>query len=119
MALIPTREGLYFSSDTPLKQNHVYHFDRQGELRVVGDLDSSSIYGCSTSEAIFFSTMVEPSEVNPTARCASTAARMVLPGIRLSPGKKMAGPCAFFSMAMRIFPMAEYYECARGDNDRG
>jgi hypothetical protein len=66
VALIPTADGLFFSSDTPLEANHVYHFDRHGELRVVGDLESSSIYGCSTAAAMFFSSMVEPSDVNPT-----------------------------------------------------
>jgi hypothetical protein len=70
VAMIPARDGIFFSSDTPLEKNHVYHFDRHGELRVVGDLDSSSIYGCSTSEAMFFSTMVEPSEVNHASEVA-------------------------------------------------
>ena len=66
VALIPTRDGLFFSSDTPLEANHVYHLDRHGGLRAVADLDSSSIYGCSTTAAMFFSTMVEPSAVNST-----------------------------------------------------
>jgi hypothetical protein len=31
VALVPTPDGLYFSSDTPLEPNHVYHLDREGE----------------------------------------------------------------------------------------
>jgi hypothetical protein len=42
----------------------VYRYDRHGDLIVVADLSSSSIYGCSTAAGMFFSTMVEPSEVN-------------------------------------------------------
>ncbi len=63
-ALIPTPEALYFSSDTPSERNHVYRLDRQGGLDAVAELNGSSIYGCSVGDAIFFSTMVEPSSVN-------------------------------------------------------
>jgi len=64
VALIPTRDALYFSSDTPLEQNHVYRLDRRGNLREIADLSSSSICGCCLGDNVFFSTMVEPSEIN-------------------------------------------------------
>jgi hypothetical protein len=63
-ALVPTRDALYFSSDTPLEANHVYRLDRGGGLSQVEALNSSSIYGCRVGDAVFFSTMVEPSAVN-------------------------------------------------------
>jgi hypothetical protein len=63
-ALVPTPDALYFSSDTPLETNHVYRLDRRGDLRQVATLSSSSIYGCRVGDAIFFSTMVEPSALN-------------------------------------------------------
>src|SRR5277367_3267163 len=63
-ALVPTRDALYFSSDTPLETNHVYRLDRRGNLAEATTLDSSSIYACSVGNAIFFSTMVEPSAIN-------------------------------------------------------
>jgi hypothetical protein len=64
VALVPTRDALYFSSDTPLEANHVYRLDRRGKLSDVAALSSSSIYGCSVGNAVFFSTMVEPSAIN-------------------------------------------------------
>lgn len=64
VAAVPTQAGLYFSSDTPLESNHVYRLDPSNDLRELGDLSSSSIYGCRVNDSIFFSTMVEPSEVN-------------------------------------------------------
>jgi hypothetical protein len=70
VALLPTRDGLFFASDTPLESNHVYQFLRNGELRSVANLDSSSIYGCKAAAGMFFSTMVEPSTVNPTREAA-------------------------------------------------
>ena len=64
-ALVPTRESVYFSTDTPLEKNHIYRFHRRsGEVCAVAELSGSSIYGCSAGEAIFFSTMVEPSAIN-------------------------------------------------------
>lgn len=66
-ALVPTEGGLYFSSDTPLERNHIYCLDRRGRVTLLADLSGSSIYGCRVGNAIFFSTMVEPSQVNPEA----------------------------------------------------
>ncbi|MGA7081476.1 MAG: hypothetical protein WBQ43_24440 [Terriglobales bacterium] len=68
VAAIPTQDGLYLSTDTPFEKNHVYRLDRAGEVEQVGDLASSSIFGCKVSckvgDAMFFSTMIEPSTVN-------------------------------------------------------
>ncbi len=63
-ALVPTRDVLYFSSDTPLETNHVYRLDRRGNASRVAELSGSSIYGCRVGNAVFFSTMVEPSAIN-------------------------------------------------------
>lgn len=64
VAAIPDEQGLYFSSDTPAEQNHIFRMDWQGTLMEIAPLSSSSIYGCRVGEAMFFSTMVEPSAVN-------------------------------------------------------
>lgn len=64
VALIPTEEALYFSSDTPLEQNHIYRLQRSGNLSQLADIGGSSIYGCAVGRSLFFSTMVEPSSVN-------------------------------------------------------
>ena len=63
-ALVPTRDALYFSSDTPLETNHVYRLDRRGNAARVAELSGSSIYSCRVGNALFFSTMVEPSAIN-------------------------------------------------------
>jgi hypothetical protein len=69
VALVPMESGLYFSSDTPLEANAIYHLarqetDRQERLSQLAPLSSSSIYGCRVGRDIFFSTMVEPSAKN-------------------------------------------------------
>jgi len=64
VAIIPTEDCLYFASDTPLEPNYIYRLDRQHALFQVAPISSSSIYGCRVGNRVFFSTMVEPSEVN-------------------------------------------------------
>lgn len=64
VAAIPTEDGLYFSSDTPLESNYIYRLDREGALSQLAPISGSSIYGCRVGTHVFFSTMVEPSEVN-------------------------------------------------------
>jgi hypothetical protein len=64
VAAVPLPDGLYFSTDTPFEKNHIYRLDRMGNAEQVGNLASSSIYGCAVGGGLFFSTMVEPSTVN-------------------------------------------------------
>jgi hypothetical protein len=64
VAAIATEDGLYFSSDTPLESNYIYRLDRHEQLQQLAPISSSSIYGCRVGARVFFSTMVEPSEVN-------------------------------------------------------
>jgi hypothetical protein len=64
VALVPMQDGLYFSSDTPLESNFIYRLDRGGNVSRLAQISSSSIYGCRVGDRIFFSTMVEPSQVN-------------------------------------------------------
>lgn len=66
VAVIVDESGLFFASDTPLEQNHVYHLDRRGRLQQCGEISSSSIYGCNNRSGMFFSTMIEPSVANPS-----------------------------------------------------
>jgi|SRR5579871_5561107 len=64
VAAIPTEDALYFSSDTPLESNFLYRLDRRGALSQLAPISNSSIYGCRVGDNVFFSTMVEPSDVN-------------------------------------------------------
>ena len=66
VAAVVNEEGLYFASDTPLEQNYIYHLTRRGKIVRLSTLPSSSIYACKNRSGMFFSTMVEPSEVNST-----------------------------------------------------
>ncbi len=74
---IPTPNGLYFASDTPLESNYIYRLDRRGALQQLAPITSSCIYGCSVGTQVFFSTMVEPSQVNRDRQVRIYAGRTV------------------------------------------
>ena len=61
---LPTQEGLYFATDTPLDQNYVYRLDRSGQVDRVAPLDGSSLQSCRVGPNLFFTTAVEPSSRN-------------------------------------------------------
>jgi hypothetical protein len=111
VAAIPTEQGLYFSSDTPLESNFIYRLDRNDQLQQLAPLSSSSIYGCRVGPRVFFSTMVEPSEANhdrhvrvyasDTRSRANNADPQAQP---LLAWKKDAWPMALFQYGNAILP---------------
>jgi hypothetical protein len=64
VALVPRKEAIYFSSDTPLEKNYIFRMDRRDKLTKLASITGSSIHGCRVGDHIFFSTMVEPSASN-------------------------------------------------------
>jgi hypothetical protein len=107
VAAIPTQTGLYLSTDTPSEKNHIYRLDRAGNVDRVGALSSSSIYGCTVGEAMFFSTMIEPS-------CVNTGREVHLAGSRdgtnwqvLARWKKDKLPMRYFQYGNAFLPDGE------------
>ena len=108
VAAIPTQNALYLSTDTPYERNHVYRMDRAGRLDRMGELNSSSIYGCRAVDALFFSTMVEPSAVNTSREVHLVGSRDGSNWTDASrAGRKTASPCATSSMETLSSPTAK------------
>jgi hypothetical protein len=104
VAAIPTQEGLYLSTDTPSEKNHIYRLDRTGNVKQVGDLASSSIYGCRVGAAIFFSTMVEPSAVNASPEVQIVGSREGMNWHLLARWKKDRWPMRYFQYGNAFLP---------------
>ncbi len=104
VAAIIREDGLYFSSDTPFEHNHVYHLTRSGVLRTVGDLPSSSIYGCAVGDSIFFSTMAEPSQVNTDKEVCIFQSRLGSRFEKRVSWQKDRWPMKYFQYGNLIFP---------------
>lgn len=66
VAAIPRPEGLYFATDTPFEANNICIIEKSSTIRILSDLPSSSLSACNISDLLFFSSAVEPSNVNLT-----------------------------------------------------
>jgi hypothetical protein len=111
VASIPTQSGLYLSTDTPFEKNHLYRLDRAGNVEQVGDLASSSIFGCRVTcrvgEAIFFSTMIEPSAVNTSREVQIAGSRDGANWQVLARWKKDNLPMRYFQYGNAFLPDGE------------
>ena len=107
VAAIPTQKGLYLSTDTPFERNHVYRLDRTGNVEPVADLASSSIFGCRVGEAMFFSTMIEPSAVNTSREVHLAASRDGTNWQVLARWKKDNFPMRYFQYGNAFLPDGE------------
>jgi hypothetical protein len=106
VAAVPSEDGLYFASDTPLEANFIYVLDRQGTLSRLAALSSSSIYGCQVGKQLFFSTMVEPSAVNrdPTVQVYGCDPREPHRWRSLLSWRKDRWPMKFFQYGNAFLP---------------
>lgn len=104
VALVPTADGVYFSSDTPLESNHVYHLDRGGNLKEIAALTSSSIYGCRAGGGVFFSTMVEPSPANLDPNVRLYGSRDGIDWVSLMQWRKDFWPMSWFQYGNAVLP---------------
>jgi len=109
VTVVPRDDALYFATDTPFEENHVYRLDRGGSTTRLAPIAASSFWSCRVGRALFVSTAVEPSRIN-TGRDA------VLYGSAdgdrwetLVRWRRDAWPLALFQYATIILPA--------GDND--
>jgi hypothetical protein len=107
VAAVVTAEGVYFASDTPLEANRVYRMNRDGTLVTLADLESSCIEGCQVGNTVLFSTMVEPSTVNPSQLVSLHAARKLESWRRIASWRKDAWSMRFFQYGNAFLPTGE------------
>ena len=63
--LLFTREHVYFGSDAPDEPNYISRLERStGNTELLAEVAGPVFYGCNVGEAMFFSTVVEPSKTN-------------------------------------------------------
>jgi hypothetical protein len=109
VAAIPMQDGLYFATDTPLEPNHICRLGRNGTLTQISTISSSSIHGCSVGQGLFFSTMVEPSKVNPdrSVRIYGADIRNPTEWSALLAWEKDLWPMGLFQYGNAFFPDGE------------
>jgi hypothetical protein len=106
VAAIPTQEALYFASDTPLEGNSIWRLDPKGTLSRLAPISSSCISAARVGSHMFFSTMVEPSEIN-LDRMVRVYASDIRHPERWNPllnWRKDRWPMKFFQYGNALFP---------------
>ena len=109
VTLVPLPDALYFATDTPLEQNYVYRLLRDGHLERLIPLTGSSFWSCQVNQALFFSTVVEPSPVNRDSRATLYGSADGANWATLVRWQRDAWPSRLFQYANIILPS--------GDND--
>ena len=62
--ILPSAQGFYLPTDTPLEQNYVQFLDESGEIHPLFPIAGSCLAACQVNDCVFFSTAAEPSPVN-------------------------------------------------------
>jgi hypothetical protein len=60
VTLIIRTEGIYYATDTPHEQNHIYLLERNGSRRKLCQTSGPSMWSCEVGDVMFFSTASEP-----------------------------------------------------------
>jgi hypothetical protein len=107
VAAVVREDGVYFASDTPLEQNHIFHLDRRGNLMRLCEIASSSINACRNRAGMFFSTMVEPSDVNHARDVKLMASGDRESWVQLASWPKDRWPMRFFQYGNVFLPDGE------------
>lgn len=65
ITLLFKKDFVYFGSDTPDEKNHIYRISRKDNMiQQLQEVEGSVFYGCKSDKCLFFTTAVEPSNVN-------------------------------------------------------
>ena len=107
VAAIPMPDALYLSTDTPFEANHILRLTRSGRVDEVAGLASSSIFACRAGEAIFFSTMVEPSAINKSREVQIVGSADQASWQVLERWQKDKWPMRYFQYGNAILPDGE------------
>lgn len=57
--LLPTKDGIYYVTDTPLEKNYVCWISNNGEYRKLHEIAGPCIYGIEKDDDLYFATSVE------------------------------------------------------------
>lgn len=61
---IVSEDGIYYGTDTPLEQNHIYKMDFDGNITALQEVSSSVFYMSKQAGRYWLATVIEPSDVN-------------------------------------------------------
>lgn len=103
--LLFTAEYVYFASDAPDEQNFIYRLHRKSlETEKLQAVAGPVFYGCKMGEWLFFSTVVEPSQVNTSQYAEVWGSRDGTTWQRVARHKKDWLSMKYFQYGQVLFP---------------
>ncbi|AOE50147.1 hypothetical protein [Kangiella sediminilitoris] len=103
--LLFDEQYIYYSTDTPLEENHIYRISRSDySVSLLAEVASSVFYGCKLGSYKFFSTVAEPSEVNTSDHIQLWGCLNEGAWVLLSNYKKDMLPMKYFQYGQLMFP---------------
>jgi len=68
--MIIEKDYIYYATDTPYEQNHIYRIERKtGQKEKLGEISGPSMYSCKVGGMYFFTSAAEPGEYYYPAAC--------------------------------------------------
>jgi hypothetical protein len=101
---VPTPQGLFFTTDSELEQNHIYRLSPQDTLDRLCPIDGPGMWSCQVDSTILFSNDVEPSRVNQGRHACVYASRDGRSWHRLVAWRKDLWPMPLFQYGNIVLP---------------
>jgi len=103
--LIFTKDFIYFGSDAPNELNYIYRLDRySGRIETLAHVGGPIFYGCKVGNCLFFSTVVEPSEMNCVPYAEIWGSFDGLNWMLVGRFRKDIWPLKYFQYGQVVFP---------------
>lgn len=103
--LLFTKDFIYFGSDAPHEVNYLYRMHRESKkVEQLQQVGSSVFHGCTVGDWLFFSTAIEPSQVNTTKYAEVWASPNGKDWKCIYKFKKDILPMRFFQYGQVFFP---------------
>lgn len=106
--LLFTPEHVYFGSDAPDEPNYIYRMERDGvRVERLAAVGGSVFYGCRVGKSLFFSTAVEPSQVNKTRHVEIWLGQEGQDWQKVATFRKDFWPMKYFQYGQVFFPSGD------------
>ncbi len=105
VTLLFTKDHVYFGSDSPVEENHIYRFNRTDKtIQKMQKVEGPILWGCIVRERPFFSTCAEPSEINDHRHSFIWGSKNGCEWKRIICYKKDCFPSKLFQYGQIFFP---------------
>jgi hypothetical protein len=104
VAFVCRPDSMYFATDSPSEINYICRLDPAGTVSRLAPINGTSFHGCQVGGSVFFSTVVEPSEVNVDPTVCVYGSTDTHSWSKLLSWRKDWWPMSFFQYGNAVLP---------------